>query len=153
MENVVFAVSLNEMHMLTTHDITDVIYLSMPILDDVIGSSPEPLLQPYLTATLSSISPSFDEIETAPLFKVFYIEQPPREFVVSAPDPKIIVTPFVSSLLPESLDSAATNAEAVFRKVVGILKSRNSPDPSEANAEEENFWPPLNEIDDEADNW
>jgi hypothetical protein len=125
----------------------------MPIHDDDIDSSPEHLLQPYLAATLSSISPSSDSIETTPLFKVFYIEQPARESIVSAPDPKIIVTPFISSLLPESLDSAATNAEAVFRKVVGILKARNSLDPSEANAEDENFWPPLNEIDDEADNW
>jgi hypothetical protein len=124
----------------------------MPILDDDIDSLPEPLLQPYLMATLSFTSPTSDAIDTTPLFKVFYIEQP-REFVVSAADPKIIVTPSVSPLLPESLDSAAINAEAVFRKVVGILKSRNAQDLPEANAEDESFWPPLNEIDDEADNW
>jgi len=131
-----------------------IIYLSVPILDNDIDSSPEPLLQPYLTATLSCISPSSDGMETNPLFKVFYIEHPPRhEFVVSAPNPKIIVTPFICSTHPESLDSAAINAEAVFRKVVGILKSRDPLCPPEANVEDENLWPPLNEIDDEEDNW
>jgi hypothetical protein len=126
----------------------------MPMLDGDASSSPEDLLRPYLTATLSFVSVPFDVTDISPVFTVFYIDQPPRyERVVSPPDPKVVVTPSISSLLPESLDSAAVNAEAVFRKVVGILRSRTPMDQSEAKPEDEGFWPPLQEVDDEMENW
>ena len=126
----------------------------MPMLDADASSSPEDLLRPYLTATLSFVSAPLDVVDIAPVFTVFYIDQPPRyKCIVSPSTPKVVVTPYISSILPESLDSAAVNAEAVFRKVVGILRSRTPLDPSEAKTEDEGFWPPLQEVDVEMENW
>jgi hypothetical protein len=120
--------------------------LSIPLLEPT-SSSPELILKPYLDATLSLTAA---ESPTEPLFTTYYIQHPSRSSVVSSPIsnssmPTVLVTPSPTTLLTESSDSAATNAEAVFWEAVHTLKSLGIlPRVDNANPEQgdvESFWP------------
>jgi Rab proteins geranylgeranyltransferase component A len=139
-----------------------ILYFSMPILDSV-DTSPELLLRPYLEATLSlAVTPTLTSAP-APLFTIFYVQHsPPNEVptTVTATS-KYLVTPSPSHLLSESLDSAATNAEAVFRDAISILKHSLETVETQENAintdmEAEEivpFWPTLSDNDGDTDDW
>ncbi|EPQ59734.1 FAD/NAD P-binding domain-containing protein [Gloeophyllum trabeum ATCC 11539] len=124
-------------------------YISMPIdSQDSTPCSAETLLKPYLQATLSSVT----TISTPPeaLFSVFYTINGHRELYprLSTADSssRVLVTPPSSPLLPESMDDAACNAEALFRHAVHLLR------PGQAGTVE-GLWPPLENQDEEEDSW
>jgi Rab proteins geranylgeranyltransferase component A len=124
----------------------------MPILDDN-DSPPDVLLGPYLAATLSLTS--HHAVKLSPLFTVFYLQHvsPVRLSTTPQSKPKLIVTPSISSLIPESLDSAAVDAEAIFHEAVGILRSYETYGPPDGLTKNEGLWPPLNDIEDETEHW
>lgn len=151
---------------------TGIIYIVMPLSSSSSESNPEQLLRPYLNATLAlTRSDTSDPVK--PLFTMFYIQHPAPSPLLPSPSASTstsappILTPLPPSLtpiLPESQDTASTNAEAVFWKAVDILKSLNRRrGRTEAETEEEgefpeitSFWPPMEaDIDDndEGDEW
>jgi len=119
-------------------------------------------LKPYLDATLSLTRTPSQDSPTEPLFSKFYTQKlsPTIPSNVSAESgldlpPTILITPPPSTLLPESSDSAATNAEAVFHEAVRTLKSlRPSIERVNLDEGEGPFWP-LSEGDseEEGDEW
>jgi hypothetical protein len=126
-----------------------IVYLSMPLLEPT-SSSPELILKPYLDATLSLTTAPLLEPPTEPLFTTYYIQHPSRFPVVSSPisnnsTPTVLVTPSPATLLTESSNSAATNAEAVFweavhtLKALGIQPRGDDADPDQGDVE--GFWP------------
>lgn len=130
--------------------VVGIIYLSMPLLEPT-SSSPESILKPYLDATLSlTVTPLLMPLTQA-LFTMYYIQHPPRP--PAAPSspisnnlvPTVLITPSPVTLLPESSNSAATNAEAVFWEAVHTLKSLGiRPRVDDTNPDQgdiEGFWP------------
>jgi hypothetical protein len=128
----------------------------MPLLDPS-SSSPESILKPYLDATLSLTVPSSLDSRIEPLFTTYYIQRldPPLSPVSDAPS-TVLITPPPSTLLPVSSDSAATNAEAVFREAVRALNSVR-PTADSVNLDEEqieSLWPPMDVYpEEEAEEW
>ena len=139
----------------------------MPLLGEHSTTEPaEQLLRPYLDATLSLASyGSGSPAEFEPLFTLFYTEHPP----ISTPPsdaldavPSIFPTSSYAEYLPEIADSAATNAEAAFWRVVKALKALGrQPGRSEeegadgdesGEADVESMWPPLEYVEDN-DEW
>lgn len=131
----------------------------MPLLDGI-SSSPESLLKPYLEATIALSSPS-STLPTEAIFTSFYVQNmhrsEPQTQPYSSPDdsnhlPTILVPPPPLTILPESSNSAASNAEAVFWEAIRSLKSLR-PKPEDFGSDEgeiETFWPPV-EADPEAE--
>jgi Rab proteins geranylgeranyltransferase component A len=110
----------------------------MKLLSSTVSSA-ESLLQPYLTATLA-LTPS---PPTTPLFTTFYIQHappPPPVYTNPSGHCTFLVIPAPNNLLPESADSAATDAETVFWEAVSLLKAlpRHRDDES---FEIDSFWP------------
>lgn len=123
----------------------------------------EELLKPYLDATLTLAASGNAEAELVePVRSLFYIQHPSLSSLSSAEtqassDP--IFTPtHNSTLLAELADSAATNAEAMFWKVVDALKeikgNKKAPthekvdETGEKETEEkliDSFWPPISD--------
>ena len=102
---------------------------------------------------------------TEPLFTTYYIQKlsppipPPAEpssesLLTSSSDRPftILISPSPSTLLPESADSATTNAEAVFWEAVKTLKSLS---PADGKHEDiKTFWPPIEaDLDEVVDDW
>lgn len=114
------------------------------------ASSAESLLKPYLAATLA-LTPS---PTITPLFTTFYIQHtpPPPPSQPSTPSGlcNFLVTPLPINLLPDSSDSAATDAEAVFWEAVSILRTipRHHED---ERFEIDSFWPPQTTVPEEVD--
>jgi len=136
-----------------------ILYISTPILESS-DSSPELLLRPYLDKTLSLNTSQ----AITPLFTVFYIQHSLADDIstTTAVTPNLLVTPPPSQLLPESLDSAATDAETVFWKAIGFFNSssnntmaqRSDGNPEIGTDEIDSFWPTMSdEIDNDADDW
>ncbi len=129
----------------------------MPLLGDQSGGShsPEELLRPYLDATLSLTRTSEHPESALPLVTLFY-EQSPREGPEnnSTEASLMLSTPPHSRYLPEVADSAARNAEGTFWRALEVLKSAGRL-PGDKNSEEavENFWPPLEYVNGEDDEW
>jgi hypothetical protein len=130
----------------------------MPQLEHV-SATPEAILKPYLTATLSLTTRSSDS-PIEPLFTVYYIQHlslpstPSSSFAPDLPS-SILVTPPPSVLLPEASDSAAQNAEAVFRAATHTLKSMHPTleDEDLDEQEIEPFWPSIEADTEEAEEW
>ncbi|TFK56282.1 FAD/NAD(P)-binding domain-containing protein [Heliocybe sulcata] len=118
-------------------------YISIPALAS--DTSAETLLQPYLRATLASITQPGPQ--SVPLFSLFYLHHPPASPTSSSP-PKLLVTPNASNLLPESMDSATKNAEAVFWEALKVLQSDG-----QEGGKAESFWPPLETQDEDEEGW
>jgi hypothetical protein len=133
----------------------------MPILEQQ-SSSPETILKPYLDATLSLTVTSPDSL-TEPLFSTYYIQKLPPASSSKPSSPllsdlpsTVLITPPPSTLLPESSDSAATNAEAVFHEAIRTLKSIQETLESVNldEGEDEPFWPLIEgNPDEEAEEW
>ncbi|PSR72899.1 hypothetical protein PHLCEN_2v11266 [Hermanssonia centrifuga] len=134
-----------------------ILYITMPLLGDQSGGShsPEELLRPYLDATLSLTRTSEHPESALPLVTLFY-EQSPREGPEnnSTEASLMLSTPPHSRYLPEVADSAARNAEVTFWRALEVLKSAGRL-PGDKNSEEavENFWPPLEYVNGEDDEW
>lgn len=132
-----------------------ILYLSMPLNGSTSSASPESLLKPYLDAMLALTIASSPSTPTEPLFTTYYIQnlsslqppstEPPSESLPTRPAGRpstVLITPTPSTLLPESADSATTNAEAVFWEAVKTLKSL-SPSADTREEDIETFWPPV----------
>jgi hypothetical protein len=133
----------------------------MPLLEH--SSSPESILKPYLKAALSLKTPSSAESSTKPLFVTYYIQRLRCSPTSSHPFPShpsdplstVLITPPPSTLLPESSDSAAINAEAVFRAAIHTLKyvSFTAGSANFDHGETVPFWPPIEAPENEVDEW
>lgn len=130
----------------------------MPLLESP-TSSPEAVLKPYLDATLSLTTPPSPES----LFSTYYIQNISPAPLSDTPLASgsnllatVLITPPPLTLLPESSESAADNAEAIFHEAVRTL---NSLQPGVEGAdgldgEIELFWPPINgDPEEEAEEW
>lgn len=123
----------------------------------------EELLKPYLDATLTlAASGDAEAAVVEPIHSLFYIQHasPPSQSspeIQASSDP-IFLPAQNSALLAESADSAATNAETVFWKVVDTLKEvkGNKKAPTDEKVEEageketkekviDSFWPPISD--------
>jgi Rab proteins geranylgeranyltransferase component A len=131
----------------------------MSILDSTIP--PESLLRPYLNTTLALASRPYATSPVQPLFTAYYIQHFPSP-VTATPGSSFLIPPPPSHILSESLDTAVTNAEAVFWHAVDILKSSSTESDLQAGQSAEtaasnignidSFWPPLSADPDE-DDW
>jgi RAB protein geranylgeranyltransferase component A len=145
---------------LSLNGLSGIVYISMPVHDST--RCPESLLKPYLDATLSLTG---DTTVTSPiqsLFTAFYVQHTLSPDMHSAMNTSsnIFVTPSPSPLLVESLDAAATNAEAVFWEVLDMAKLRQEPADSQTGRSGEmhigeigRFWPSLRTDVEDAEEW
>lgn len=131
----------------------------MPV-EGAASKSAEELLKPYLDAVLSLTRTENETESLKPLYTLFYIENPPTTSstpVSLAEDPspsssseRIIHTPSLSAAhhITEVADLAATLAEEVFWKALGVMKGL-AKTPRHEDAGEggegvlEGMWPPL----------
>jgi hypothetical protein len=132
-----------------------VIYISTLVLEPA-TSSPESFLRPYLDATLTLAQQSEAATPIQPLFTIFYNQElPPRELspMPSQAPSSYLVMPVNSCLLPDSSDTAATNAEAVFWEAVRVLKplqrqsSHEDTETQRYSTGINSFWPPPPDVD------
>ena len=135
-----------------------ILYITMP--DPGSEQSAETALRPYLDAALTlTVSPA------SPLFTLFYKESvtklaPPAS---DAAQSTLITSPPYAPYLTEVGDSAASNAEAMFWDAVKALTaSKRYPKHAaegETKADEdakngpESFWPPLDYVEDDSEEW
>jgi hypothetical protein len=121
-----------------------ILYLSMPVSSNDV--SPEELLRPYLTATMSLMESS---ASAKALFTLFYI-QGVDQLTTAEHGSSQFVVPQVVMLLPECVDAATEDAEVLFRKAITTLQvlrkqrqANDLEDPQLGESEEFLFWPPL----------
>lgn len=137
----------------------------MPLDESTSSASPESLLKPYLDAMLALTNAPSSSTHTEPLFTTYYVQNlylpypPPTEpsseslpASSSGRSPTVLISPSPSTLLPESVDSATTNAEAVFWEAMKTLKSLSPA--GDKHEDIETFWPPIEADPDEVvDDW
>lgn len=135
-----------------------IVYLSIPLLEP--SSSPETVLKPYVDAILSLTTMASSDTPAEPLFWIYYNQNlsPSISSNISPPSslhipPTVLITPLPSILLPETSDSAATNAEAVFHEALKSLQ----PKAESAHVDAQDtvpFWPPIEgDPGEEAEQW
>ncbi|TCD69182.1 Rab proteins geranylgeranyltransferase component A [Steccherinum ochraceum] len=137
------------------------LHLSMPLVEPT-SRTAEELLKPYLDATLSmadagretSASESQPIRPSHTLFYVQHLPTPPSPSDASQSLGSLFVPPSDETMLSELSDSAATNAETTFWKVVEKLKEirrikRESAETEGDKSVEEpvvdSFWPPISD--------
>lgn len=91
-----------------------------------------------------------EAISTEPIFAAFYREPSPAQVSLEGKDIEGgLCPPIIPHLpLPESPDAAAAAAEAVFRTAVKQLRGDSQ---EETDGAELEFWPPVENQDEEED--
>lgn len=142
-----------------------VLYLTLPLLHDAgQARSPEDLLRPYLDATLTPSQTTEDKTPqpNQPLFTVFYKQHPVLSTASSVNEDAapLLSLPSDSIHLPEIGDLMVGSAEITFWKAIEQLKmAGRKPQRKEKEGEQEgaqdidSFWPPLEVVDDESEEW
>lgn len=131
----------------------------MPVpSDQTPGQTPEQILRPYLDATLSF---ACDPVQS--LFTLFYMQQSDGRVASLDSQTSVFHIDPYSRYLPEIADSAVTNAETIFWRVMKVLQENrsqpnqdgrgNDQEQGESRSREiESLWPPL-EYTEDNDDW
>ncbi len=122
------------------------------------SDSAEILLKPYLDALLTLVALDDEAQQHAPPFSLFYFEHPDPNLSANASLEPPIYVPSSWTYLSEIADSAASTAEGVFWKAIGVLKEAGvkphvAKDSGEDSGEVESFWPPLGDMEESVDEW
>jgi len=135
-----------------------IVYLIMPNVE-LQSDSAEILLKPYLDALLTLTVASGDATQQfAPPFSLFYFEHPDSDVSADSSSESFIHIPTSWTYLTETADSAASTAEEVFWKAIGVLKAAGvkphvAKDSGVDSGEVESFWPPLGDMEESVDEW
>ncbi|KAF7790767.1 hypothetical protein EIP86_001724 [Pleurotus ostreatoroseus] len=135
-----------------------ILYITMPLLpgnDD--NKSAEELLQPFLDATLSLTAPPSEDAETVRPSCVLFYKQCSAKTPAEPQDTQttcIYRSPY-SPYLPEIADSAAVNGEDMFWRAVKALKAAGRLPQGAAGegSDVDSFWPPLDYVEEDGEEW
>ncbi|KAJ8508448.1 hypothetical protein ONZ45_g9293 [Pleurotus djamor] len=130
-----------------------IVYIMLPM--NTPATSPQELLNPYLTHLASLTSPPGDASSPI-LFKLFYAERTPSPLHLTSNSSDIshsvIRTPSPTVQATEFFDSATSIAESVFWQTIKALRSTQRPGDANPVVDIESFWPPVDQSDGDDDN-